>query len=40
MVQKDMAVVSSVSQLSCGDSVLIRLSDGSVKATVDVIENK
>ena len=40
MVQKDMAVVSSVSQLSCGDSVSIRLSDGSVKATVDVIENK
>ena len=38
MVQKDTTVVSSVSQLSCGDSVSIRLSDGSVKATVEQIK--
>ena len=40
MVQKDSSVVSSVAQLACGDHVSIRLSDGTVKATVDFLENK
>lgn len=40
MVQKDSSVVSSVAQLACGDYVSIRLSDGTVKATVDLVENK
>ena len=40
MVQKDSSVVSSVAQLACGDHVSIRLSDGTVKATVDLVENK